>query len=272
MKEKTIITSRGLSLLEYLRDVFKYRHLLWAFSFRNIKAKYAQTSAGVLWALVNPLMSLLILGFVFGKVAKMDTMGLDPFLFTIVGLSAWTYVSSVASWSSIAIVNAQNMITKIYFPRIIIPMSTALVGLIDLFVVSILTAILFYYHQYVPSANIIYLPFFLMAILLAGITAGIWVSALCVRYRDFLHVIPFLLRIGLYASPVAYAVASIDNKYRFVYTFNPLTGLLEGYRWCFFGGVFPAQEVLVFFISMVVCFIGGLYYFNLIEKNIADII
>ncbi|NND35219.1 MAG: ABC transporter permease [Saprospiraceae bacterium] len=272
MKERTIITSRGLSLVSYLKDLHRYRHLLWSFSIRNLRAKYAQTSAGILWALVNPLLSLLILGFVFGKVAKMDTLGVDPFLFTVVGLTAWTYISSVASWSGTAIVNAQNMITKIYFPRLIIPLSTALVGLIDLVVVSILAIVLLILNNYVPSRSIIYFPLFILAILTTGVVLGVWVSALCVRYRDFLHVVPFLLRIGLYASPVAYAVSSVGESYRFIYLINPLTGLLEGSRWCFFGGDFPTIEIWIFSIWLVLSLLGGVIYFNHIEKHIADII
>ena len=272
MKERIIITSEGLSLIDYLQDLYRYRHLLWSFSIRNLRAKYAQTFAGVVWALVNPLLSLLILGFVFGKVAKMDTFGIDPFLFTVVGLSAWTYVASVASWSANAIVNAQSMITKIYFPRMIIPMSTALVGLIDLAVVSIITIFLLIVHHYTPSATIVYFPLLVLAILSTGVVLGIWVSALCVRFRDFLHVVPFLLRIGLYASPVAYSVSSVDESLRFLYLLNPLTGLLEGARWCFFGGGFPATEILIFTGWLVLALVGGLLYFNHIEKQIADII
>lgn len=272
MKERTVITPRGLSLMAYLKDVIRYKSLLWAFSYRNLRAKYAQTLAGLLWAIANPLFSLLILGFVFGKVARMDTQGIDPFLFTAVGLAGWTYFSSVAAWSGISIVNAQSMIRKIYFPRLVIPVSTSLVGLIDLLVVLGIIVFLFLINDTIPSSNLIYFPLFLVATICTGIVAGIWVAALCVRFRDFLHVVPFILRIGLYASPVAYSISSIDDHYRFIYLANPLTGLLEGSRWCFFGGVFPFTEVVIFSVWLVVFFIGGLFYFNRIEKNIADII
>ncbi|MCB0666139.1 MAG: ABC transporter permease [Saprospiraceae bacterium] len=272
MKEKTVITPTGLSLVSYLRDLFRFKSLLWAFSYRNLRAKYAQTGAGVLWALLNPLISLLILGFVFGKVAKMDMNGIDPFLFTSVGLAGWTYISSVAAWSGTAIVNARNMVTKIYFPRIVIPLSTALVGLIDFTVVLLLIVFLFWKNSMMPSFNLIYLPLFIVAILLSGGATGIWVAALCVRYRDFLHVVPFLLRIGLYASPVAYSILAVDSEYRWIYLINPLTGLLEGIRWCFFGGIFPGLEMIVFASILIVFLVGGILYFTRVEKNIADII
>ncbi|MBK8500773.1 MAG: ABC transporter permease [Saprospiraceae bacterium] len=119
---------------------------------------------------------------------------------------------------------------------------------------------------------ILYFPFFLIATLISGVVAGIWVAALCVRYRDFLHVVPFLLRIGLYASPVAYSIAAIDDQYHLLYLFNPLTGLLEGMRWCFFGGIFPATEVFIFTVTLFFFLVTGLIYFNRVEKNIADII
>lgn len=272
MKEKTVITPHGLSLVSYLRDLYRFKQLLRAFSYRNLRAKYAQTGAGFLWALFNPLISLLILGFVFGKVAKMDTGGLNPFLFTSVGLAAWTYIASVAAWSGTAIVNARSMITKIYFPRMVIPLSTAMVGLIDFSIVLLLILFLFGYHAILPSSHIIYLPVFVLAILLSGVVTGIWVAALCVRYRDFLHVVPFLLRIGLYASPVAYSILAVDAEYRWLYLCNPLTGLLEGMRWCFFGGIFPTLEITVFISSLVFFLITGLVYFTRVEKNIADII
>ena len=222
--------------------------------------------------MINPLISLLILGFVFGKVAKMDTDGIDPFLFTSVGLAAWTYISSVAAWSGTAIVNARGMITKIYFPRLVIPLSTALVGLIDFAVIFILVIILLFCHHVVPSANLVYLPIFMLAVISSGVVTGIWVAGLCVRYRDFLHVVPFLLRIGLYASPVAYSVAAVEPQYKWIYLCNPLTGLLEGLRWCFFGGNFPALELLVFSITLILFLLGGLFYFARVERSIADII
>ncbi|MCB0688299.1 MAG: ABC transporter permease [Saprospiraceae bacterium] len=272
MKERTVITSDGLSLWSYLKELVRFKQLLWAFSYRNLRAKYAQTLAGVLWVLINPLVSLLILGFVFGKVAKMDTNGVDPFLFTSVGLAAWTYISTVATWSGTSIVNAQGMITKIYFPRLLLPLSTAVIGLIDFAVVTVLVIILFAVDGSTPSSNLIFLPLFIVAILLGGIATGIWIAGLCVRYRDFLHVVPFILRIGLYASPVAYAVSAVDEQYRWLYLFNPLTGLLEGLRWCFFGGHFPKAEFLVFGLVLIISLMTGLVYFTRVEKNIADII
>lgn len=272
MKDKTVITPKGLSLIQYLKDLFRFKQLLWAFCYRNLRAKYAQTFAGFLWALINPLLSLVILGFVFGKVAKMDTNGIDPFLFTSVGLAGWTYVSVVASWSGMTIVNAQGMITKIYFPRLLLPISTAFVGLIDFAVVILLVVVLFFLQNMAPSENLIFLPFFIVSILLAGMTTGIWVAGLCVRYRDFLHVIPFLLRIGLYASPVAYSVAAVDREYRWLYLINPMTGLLEGVRWCFFGGDFPASELMIFTSVLIIFLVSGLIYFTSVERKIADII
>lgn len=272
MKDKTIITPKGLSLTLYLKELFRFKQLLWAFSYRNLRAKYAQTFAGFLWALINPLLSLIILGFVFGKVAKMDTNGINPFLFTSVGLAAWTYVSIVASWSGTTIVNAQGMIQKIYFPRLLLPISTALVGLIDFAVVIIIVVFLFFLHSTAPSENLIFLPLFVLSILVTGMTTGIWVAGLCVRYRDFLHVIPFLLRIGLYASPVAYSVDAVDSEYRWLYFINPITGLLEGIRWCFFGGNFPATELIIFTCALIIFLASGLIYFTSVERKIADII
>lgn len=272
MKQETIITSRGLSFWAYLVDLYKYRQLLWAFSYRNIRVKYAQTLAGVLWALINPLVSLLILGFVFGKVAKLDTQGVDPFLFAAVGLAAWSFVSSVVSWSGTMVINAQNMVNKIYFPRMIIPMSTALVGLIDLVIILLVVGILFLVNDQVPSQNLLYLPLFIIAVLLTGLCGGLWIAALSIRFRDFLHIIPYILRIGLYASPVAYSMNSVPVGYQSLFLFNPMTGLLEGLRWCFFGGIFPQQAFVIYLVWLLFLLLSGIWLFNRIEKTIADII
>lgn len=268
----TVITPKGLSLRAYLQDVRDYYQLLWAFTYRNLRSRYAQTAIGIAWAVINPLITLIILGFVFGKIAKMDTLGHDPFLFTVVGLSAWTYFSTVVTWAGQSVVNAQSMIQKIYFPRILLPVSVSIAGLLDLLITLIILLIVFLFHQQVPSSNITYFPLFLVMAVLLGSISGIWVSALGIRYRDFHHLIPFILRIGLYASPVAYALQSVDPGYWIFFLINPVTGVLEGFRWCFFGGAFPITAITISLTWIVLLLIGGLFYFNHSEKTMADII
>ncbi len=270
--QKVVITSRGTGLLGYLRDLRQYQRLLWALTYRNLRAQYAQTLVGFLWILINPLVTLLILGFVFGRIAKMDTQGIDPFLFTVVGLSAWTYFSRVVSGAGRSVLSAQEMIKKIYFPRLLLPFSVAIAALLDLLVVLLLVILLLIGQRFAPSGHIIYLPLFLLLTVLLGVSGGIWASAMSVRYRDFHHVIPFLLQVGLYASPVAYSVAAVDPSYRIFFLVNPLTGVLEGFRWCFFGGPFPQLEVLISLSATILLLVGGMLYFLRVEKTMADII
>ena len=270
--EKTVITPRGIGIRPYLKDLIHYKAILWSFAYRNLRAQYAQTMIGMLWALVNPIFTLLILGFVFGKVAKMDTGGIDPFLFTMVGLCAWTYFANVVGLAGRSLVNAQSMVKKIYFPRMLLPISTAVSSLLDLLIVLFLSFLLLLINQYTPSVNMIYLPLFLVLIILAGVVGGIWVSALSIRFRDFHHVVPFLLRLGLYASPVAYAMASIDKEFHLFFVLNPLTGILEGFRWCVFGGAFPNVTVIISIAYIIFFLTTGLFYFNRVERTMADII
>ena len=270
--QKTVITPKGIGIKSYLHDAWRYRQILWSFAYRNLRAQYAQTSVGLLWALINPVLALLVLGFIFGKIAKMDTQGIDPFLFTIVGLNAWTYFSNVVSLAGRSLLQSQNMVKKIYFPRILLPISSAVSSLLDLIIVFLLACLLLIINQYLPSANVIFLPVFILMVILAGGICGIWVSALGIRYRDFHHVVPFMLRIGLYASPVAYSLQSIEEKYYLIFLLNPLTGILEGFRWCFFGGYFPMTSVSISAGCILFFLVTGLLYFNRVERTIADII
>lgn len=270
--ETIVITPKGLSFLDYLRDAVRYRRILGAFTYRVFRAKYAQTVLGLLWVLINPLVTLLILGVVFGKIAKLDTGGVDPFVFTMVGLAAWTYFSNVVGGACNLIVSSSNMIKKIYFPRILLPLSGVIVGLVELVVVIAMTFLLLAWRGQAVSTNAIFYP--LLLILTVFLTAGVSFcsSAIVVRFRDFQHVLPFLLRIGLYATPVAYSLRNVESKYHLLFDLNPLTGIMEGLRWSIFGGEIPLDHILVTLVWTVLLWIFGLWYFIRVEKTMADIL
>ncbi len=270
--EKTVITPSGTSLWGYLRDMRRYHRILYAFTYRSIRGKYAQTLMGFLWVIINPLISLIILGFVFGKVAKLDTQGVDPFLYTMIGLVGWTYFANVVSAAGGNMIGASNMIKKIFFPRIFIPLSVVATALIELVVLIGLMLILLLLNQYWPSKNIVFYPLVLLLIVLLTAGVSFFLGAAVVRYRDFQQVVPFLTRIGLYATPVAYGLHVVDVKYRFLFNLNPMTGLMEGSRWCFFGGIFPGEALSISLIWTVVFWVMGLLYFNRVEKTMADLI
>lgn len=254
-------------------ELYRYRELLWTLTYRDLRVKYAQTAIGVLWAFLNPILTLLVLSFVFGTIAKVETPGRVPhLLYTIAGMCGWTYFASVAAESGDSIIGAENMIKKIYFPRLVIPLSKALTAFIDLAVVLGCLATLMIYYGVTPGRSLLYLPLFLLMAVLCGLAAGIWLSALTIRYRDFRHVVPLLLRMGMYAAPIAYPASLVPAEYRALYYANPLAGVVEGLRWSILSGPPPHPYIYNSFIFVFIVFIGGVVYFNKMERVMPDIV
>lgn len=274
MSDTLIIEPRKNLAKLNLKELWSYKELLWTLTYRDIRVKYAQTTIGFLWAFVNPIFSILILSFVFGTVAKVgtDNTGVPHLLYTTVGLCGWTYFAALLADAGNSIIGAQNMVKKIYFPRLIIPLSKALTAFIDLVIVLLIIAILMTYYKIMPSANLIYLPFFLGIAVIAGLAGGIWMSALTIRFRDFKHVIPLMLRVGMYATPIAFPASAVPEKYKLFFYMNPMAGVVEGVRWSILGGQAPNQYVYISFVVIILLFISGVYYFNFIERKIADIL
>lgn len=263
-------SNKGLSL--NLKELFSYKDLLFNLAHRDFKVRYAQTFLGFVWAGIQPLSTLLIFTLVFSKVAKVDTNDIPYPVFAIVGMSAWTYFSFVMSQAGTSIIGAQNMISKIYFPRLIIPISKALVGLVDFAISFLFVIILMVIYSVPPSSNIIWFPVFLFFTVLAGLTIGIWLSALTVRFRDFQHVVPFLVQIGLYATPVAYPASLVPEQYRVFYFLNPMAGVVEGFRWSLIGGELPGPVTFFSLSLLIILFILALFYFRKVERVMADIV
>ncbi len=268
----TVIEADSPFKLLDIRELISYRDLIITMSWRDLRVKYAQTFIGFLWALINPLFSLLILHFIFGRVIQVDTGGVPHLVFTMIGLSIWTYFSTLVSESGNSILSNQNMIKKIYFPKIILPLSKALTGLVDYIIALILLIVVMIYVDYTPSSHIVYVPFFLFMTIFTGITAGIWISAMTVRYRDFKFVVPFILQLGLYASPIAYSSEMVPESYQFLYHCNPLVGIIEGLRWSLTGIGSLNNSVWYTIISIGIFFIVGLWLFRRVEHKMADIL
>jgi lipopolysaccharide transport system permease protein len=272
MHNTTIDAGKKLDLFD-IKDLFRYKDLFFTLAYREFRVRYAQTFLGFFWAFLQPAATLLIFTFVFGRAIKVDTGNIPYPVFALSGMVAWTYFSFVVSQSGRSLINSQSMIQKIYFPRIILPLSQALVGLIDFTLTFLFLIAAMLWYGVLPSANIWYLPFFLLMAILAALAVGIWISALTIRYRDFMHVIPFLIQIGLYATPVAYSTLYIPEKYHLLYySLNPMVGVVEGFRWSLIGqgSIHPYT-----FISMgivLVLFVTSLIYFRKVEKIMADII
>jgi len=270
--EQTIIDSSSKSLFPRFKEIYRYRQLLYSLAWRDIRVKYAQTYIGLLWAFINPIFNLLVLGFVFGRVAKVETAGVPHLLFTAAGLCAWTYFSTLLSEAGSSIIGAQGMIKKIYFPRMVIPLSKALSGLIDFAVVLCCLIVLMIFYGITPGVNIIFLPLFLVLALLAGLGGGILVSALTTRYRDFTFVVPMIVRLGMFLTPIAYSASEVPQQWKLLYFMNPLAGVVEGFRWSLIGVGSPEPYMFYSIGLLFLLLIFGLWYFARVEKVMADIL
>jgi lipopolysaccharide transport system permease protein len=270
--ETVIENKKGFNLNERIKELYNYRELLWTLAYRDFKVKYAQTILGLLWAVIEPLVTAVLLSLIFNKIAKATTGGVNPVLFGLSGMVVWNYFSNVIIQGSSSLILTHNMVTKIYFPRILIPSSKTIAALPDLGIAFIFTLVFYFIYWDEYTLNTLIIPVFLLLTVLASLGLAIWVSALNIRFRDFQHLIPFLTRIGLFLTPIAYTTSEIPAEYRWMFFLNPMTGVIEGIRWALFG--FP-MEIYYFSISMaviLVLFITGFYFFNRLEKNIADII
>lgn len=269
---KTIITPYRHPLHIPWGELWQYRELLWMLAYRDFRIRYAQTTIGIAWGILQPLLSLLILSFVFGTIAKMPTNGSPHLVYTLTGLTAWTYISQVISEASNAIINAQNMIQKIYFPRIALPLSKALTALVDLLIVLLLLVILLWFYQVPLSPHWYFLPIFILLSICCGLAGGIWLSALTIRFRDFRFITPLLLRLGMFATPIAYSTTAVPADYQTLFYLNPVAGIVDGFRWCILGEMPPSSWAWLSFGLLFFLLITGLVYFNHVEREIADIL
>jgi lipopolysaccharide transport system permease protein len=272
--QKTVIENRGAVLSAFnFKELIRYRDLFRTLSYREFKVRYAQTALGFFWSFLQPLATLLIFIVIFGRAIKVDTGGIPYPVFVLSGMSAWMYFSFVVTTAGKSLINDQSMIQKIYFPRLIIPLSKAAVGLIDFGISFLLMLIALLYYGVYPSENIVWLPLFILLSIFASITIGIWISALTVRYRDIQHVIPFIVQIGLYATPVAYPVSYIPEKFIVIYYLcNPMAGVIEGFRWSIIGTGQPEFYMFYSFGLIILLFFLGIMYFSKVEKTMADYI
>ena len=267
---KTIIDAEQRRVALDLGELVTYRDLLFTLAWRDLRIRYAQTYLGLLWAVVQPLAMLVIFSLVFKRVAHIDSGGAPYPLFVLAGMVPWTYFTFLAHQAGSAMVVNRPMITKMYFPRMIIPLSKAVVGLVDFAVGLLLLVVLFFFYAQPLRASLAWLPVFLALTLLAGLTAGVWLSALSVRYRDVQTVLPFLLQFGLFATPVAYPVEMVPEKFRIFYALNPMSGIVEGFRWSLLGGKAPETTIFIGAAVIIFLFIGGLYFFRYHERTMVD--
>lgn len=270
---KTIIDADKTSLIPNFKELAQYKDLFYTLAWRDFKVRYAQTTIGFLWAILQPVVTLLILSLVFGKFVGVETE-VPHILFTVAGMSLWSYFSYVLTNSGNSIIVSQEMVKKIYFPRLIIPLSKAVVGFIDFGISLLIMVVLMIYFGIKPSANIWYMPLFIIMGIVAALSVGIWLSALTIRYRDFQHVVPFMVQLGLYITPIAYptefAVKQLPDWAAALYYLNPMAGVVQGFRWSVFGGEPPGNLIYISLGIILFIFISGIVYFSRVEDEMAD--
>ena len=273
---KTIIDANKSVLALDLKELIQYKDLFYTLAYRDFKVRYAQTFLGLAWGFIQPALTLLVFGLLFGKGLEIDTHGIPYILFAACGLAGWTYFSSVMGQAGNSIIGAQGMVQKIYFPRLVIPLSKAVVGLIDFAITLAIILVLMLVYQYPPSAKLIFLPLFILMAIVSALGVGIWLSALTIRFRDFQQIVPFLVRFGMFFTPVAYPAEVVLNKLpdwaAIIYYLNPIAGVVEGFRWSIVGGAPPSSFSYVSFAVVIVLFVTSLFYFKKVERTIADIV
>jgi lipopolysaccharide transport system permease protein len=258
---------------QYWLSIWRYRELLRALAWRDLSVRYKQAAIGVAWALLRPFLTMVIFTVVFGELAGLRSGGSAPYaLMVFAGMLPWTLFSGALSDASASLVSNANLIGKVYFPRLIVPMASVSVALVDFLISSTILLAVMIYYAYMPSPRILLLPVFAVIALLASLGPALWLAALNVKYRDFRYVIPFLLQIGLYVSPVGFSLHVVPSQWRLVYALNPMVGVIEGFRWCILGGEHPIRLAdLALGVAVTAIFLWlGYRQFQRLEANFAD--
>jgi homopolymeric O-antigen transport system permease protein len=255
------------------REVWRYREMLYFLVWRDVKVRYKQTTLGITWALIQPLFGMIVLAFVFGRVAKLPSEGIPYPLFAYAGLLPWTFFSNAVTSGSMSLLVSGNLLTKVYFPRILIPVAAVMTAFIDFCVAGLMMIPLLLYYRFVPSARVLYGFPMAMAICIAfALGLSIALSAITVRYRDLRHAIPFVMQIWMFATPIVYSLAAVPAKYRWTMTVNPMGPVIDAFRRSLFGGAFATAGLLwAIFAGLVLIFAGSIY-FRRIERIFADVI
>ena len=265
--------STGLAALN-LRDLWTYRELVYFMIWRDIKVKYKQTLLGMAWAVIQPVMNMLVFTFVFDRVAKLATDGVPYEIFSFTALLPWGLFVTALNQGARSLVAHNNMVTKIYFPRLILPMSSVFAGLVDFAIAFVILIVLMFYFRVTPAWNLLWtLPLFLLLAIVTALGVALWLSAINVKYRDVNQALPFLTQFWLFATPVAYSFSNLSEKWQIVLSLNPMTGVVNGFRWALLGtGNGPDVMLWVSAAISVVIFVSGLFYFRSMEKTFADTI
>ena len=266
-----LILKVGSSEKNYWKDLWRFRELFYILSWRDIKVRYKQTVLGAAWSIIRPLLTTIVFTVVFNKIAKLQNPGNAPYaLMVFAGMLPWQFFSNALSESSNSLIGNANLITKVYFPRMIIPASSVITSMVDFAISFLILVAMCCWYQYLPSWHIIFLPVFILIAFFCAFGVGLYLTAVNVKYRDFRYIIPFIIQFGLYITPVGFSSSVVGERWKFLYSLNPMVGVIDGFRWCILGDNMSLSSFLISLTTTILFLILGLFYFRKMEKTFAD--
>jgi len=273
-EQQKLIIEAGRTERHYWKDLWRYRELFYFFAWRDILVRYKQTAIGVVWALLRPFLTMVIFTVVFGKFAKLPSEGAPYAIMVFAAMLPWHFFANALTEASGSLIDNTNLISKVYFPRLIIPSSAVITSFVDFLISAMILAGLMAWYGFVPRWRMLSLPLFIAIAFAAAMGAGLWLTALNVKYRDFRYVVPFIVQIGLYISPVGFSSSIVPDKWRILYSLNPMVGVIDGFRWAILGGnvriFWPGFFVSLALVGILLA--TGVRYFRKTEKTFADVI
>ena len=273
-KTRELVIEAGRTEKQYWKDLWRYRELFYFLAWRDILVRYKQTAIGIAWALIRPFLTMVVFTVVFGNIAKLPSQGVPYPILVFAGMLPWQFFSNALGECSNSLIGNANLISKVYFPRLIVPTSAIIVSFVDFMISGMILLGLMAWYNFVPSIRILTLPLFILIASAASMGVGLWLAALTVKYRDFRFVVPFIIQFGLYTSPVGFSSSIVPEQWRLLYSLNPMVGVIDGFRWAILGG--DSNLYLPgFFLSLSLVFIflwSGIWYFRKTEKTFADVI
>lgn len=269
-----LLIEAGKTERQYWRDLWRYRELFYFLAWRDLLVRYKQTFVGVSWSLIRPLLTMVVLTIVFGKLGKMPSGGVPYSLLVFCGMLPWQFFSTAMTESGNSLVLNANLISKVYFPRLVIIVSSVITSFVDFLISAAFLVVLMVWYHWVPPATGLFLPLFVLLVFGASLGVGLWIAALMVKYRDFRFIVPFIVQFGLYISPVGFQSGVVPERFRFLYALNPMVGIIDSFRWCLLGardGIYrPGIAIAV--IDVIILVASGILYFRKTEQSFADVI
>ena len=272
--QNRLIIEAGRSENQYWKDIWRYRELFYFLAWRDILVRYKQTAIGIAWALIRPFLTMIVFTVVFGKIARLPSEGVPYPILVFAAMLPWQFFANAIGECSNSLLSNSNLISKVYFPRLIVPASAVIVSFVDFLISGAIMLALMAWYNFVPDWRILTLPLFIIIAFAAAMGGGLWFAALNVQYRDFRYIVPFIVQFGLYISPVGFSSTVVPEQWRFLYSLNPMVGVIDGFRWAILGGDTKLYwlEFLLSIALVALLVVSGIWYFRKMERTFADVI